>query len=535
MGEELLFSTEAAPDPLIGRTLDGRYQVLAELGTGGGGVVYRGRQVQLGRMVAIKTLDQHRAVLPEWRRRFQREAKALSELAHPNIVTVTDFGIHGDVPYLVMELLEGKTLAKLLAEGLLPPARAFDIARQALRGLAFAHGKAIVHRDLKPANVFLQSLPDHLDHLKLLDFGTAKFLEDSASPTLVENLTRVGMVFGTPAYMSPEQARGEVVDARTDVYAMGVLLFELFAGRLPFVGPTPEAMMKAHDSDPVPSLARARPDLAAAPLLQPLVERSLAKHRAGRFPDAASMLAALEAVAAVSRVATGAAGGEAQLLTDMDRPPAGWALRAGRFVSGSWRSVATMVSLAAGLTTVVSFVRRDPGRLTAGSATGFSVPADPSRRPVPQPARATRPPARDPWRDPIPGAMQSIRDKLDRQVRVPEASLRPAYNFARQNPGDPRPWLLVGRAYAQLDWLSDSVERYLHAYHLDASSRGDPQMLLDLVKAAAYPSAARSAAKAVEEIFGPEAIPVIAEAMNRRGGDREAIARLSRLKEDLAR
>ena len=202
-------NTDPQPDSLIGRKLDGRYEVLARLGEGGVGVVYRGRQVQLGRLVAIKVLHQDAAAIPEWRRRFEREARALSALAHPNVVPVTDFGIDRGVPFLVMELLQGKTLADLIKEGPLPLWRALDIARQTLRGLAFAHGKGIVHRDLKPANVFLQALPDQADHVRLLDFGMVKFLEGASSRNpAAETLTRAGVVFGTPAYMSPEQAKG---------------------------------------------------------------------------------------------------------------------------------------------------------------------------------------------------------------------------------------------------------------------------------------------------------------------------------------
>ena len=134
--------------------------MLARLGEGGAGIVYKGRQTKLGRFVAIKVLHQDAAAIPEWRRRFEREARALSALAHPNVVPVTDSGFDGGVPYLVMELLQGKTLADLIKEGPLPLWRALDIMRQTLRGLAFAHGKGIVHRDLKPANVFLQALPD---------------------------------------------------------------------------------------------------------------------------------------------------------------------------------------------------------------------------------------------------------------------------------------------------------------------------------------------------------------------------------------
>ena len=198
-----LSKSDPQTDPLVGRTLDGRYEVLGRLGEGGVGVVYRGRQTHLGRFVAIKVLHQDAAGIPEWRRRFEREARALSALAHPNVVPVTDFGIDGGVPFLVMELLQGKTLQDLIKEGPLPLGRTLDIFRQTLRGLAFAHSKGIVHRDLKPANVFLQELPDQADHVRLLDFGMAKFLEGSGSRTVPENLTRAGIVFGTPAYMSP--------------------------------------------------------------------------------------------------------------------------------------------------------------------------------------------------------------------------------------------------------------------------------------------------------------------------------------------
>jgi len=197
---------KSAPDPFIGKTLDGRYEVLGRLGECGAGVVYRGRQAHLVRFVAIKVLHQDAAVIPEWRRRFEREARALSALAHPNVVPVTDSGIDGGVPYLVMELLQGKTLADLIKEapGPLPLWRALDIRRQTLRGLAFAHGKGIVHRDMKPANVFLQELPDQADHVRLLDFGMVKFLEGgtSGSRTVPENLTRIGVMIGTPAYGS---------------------------------------------------------------------------------------------------------------------------------------------------------------------------------------------------------------------------------------------------------------------------------------------------------------------------------------------
>ena len=526
-----LFSSAESHDPFIGRNLEGRYEVLERLGIGGEGVVYRGRQVQLGRFVAIKMLQP--TAQRDGRKRFQREAKALSELAHPNIVSVTDSGIDGDVPYLVMELLEGKTLADLLTQGPLPFARALGIAQQLLRGLAFVHGKRIVHRDLTPASVFLQELPDHLDHVRIFDFGVAKFLDSSRSRTLIEKLTRIGVVVGTPAYMSPEQAREEPVDARTDVYASGVVLFQLFAGRLPFVAPTRDEMQKAHASEPVPSLAEARPDLSAAPFLQPIIERAMAKNRAGRFPDAASMLAALEAMAAVSRVAAAAMASPRIAPPNFEGQRFGRLRQALSFISGSWKSVVTVVSVAAGLTSVISFVRRDVVKSPAATPS-LSLAAPSSRSSQASGERGPKPAARDPWRDTAPPALQPIRDKLDREARLSEAALRPAYTYARQNPGDARPWLLVGRAYARLDWWSDSVDRYLRAYRLDASCRGDPQMLADLLKAVVHPVAGRSAARAIHDIYGAEAMPAIVDERKQRAGDRDAVARLDRLADELA-
>lgn len=513
-----LFPSASIPDPYVGRVLDGRYEIAERLGEGGVGFVYRAKDAKLGRQVAIKMLQQHAADLPEWRQRFEREAKVLSALDHPNIVTVTDSGIDNDLPYLVMELLQGKTLADLIDEGpLLPAPRALDLARQLLRGLAFAHGKGIVHRDLKPANVFLQVLPDQADHVTLLDFGMAKFLEDSSSRGVADNLTREGTIFGTPSYMSPEQGRAEPVDASSDVYAAGVILFELLTGRTPFAGDTLHDKMRAHLNDPIPSLADARPDLSLAAFLQPVVDRAMAKTAASRFPDAASMLAALEAIDAVSRLVAAngafAAAGPKKPLSRLER--------ARSVITHSWRVVAALATLAAAMTSVFTYLGRDDARRIDG------LPRAAGER--------ARPPARDPWRGEVPAELESIRGRLDHGARMTESSLRPVYLFAQQHPNDPRPWLVVGRAYAQLDWLSDSVERYLRAYRIDPGCRGDPQMLADLVKAAEHPVASRAAAKAISDVYGTEASPAVEKAIERQGRDREAAARLVRLREALTR
>jgi len=552
--------TDPLNDPLIGRKLDGRYEVVGRLGEGGVGVVYRGRQTQLGRFVAIKVLQQDAAASPEWRRRFEREARALSALAHPNVVPVTDSGIDNGVPFLVMELLQGKTLADLLKKGPLPLDRALDIARQLLRGLAFAHGKGIVHRDLKPANVFLQALPDQTDHVRLLDFGMAKFLDGSTSRSIAETQTRAGAVFGTPAYMSPEQAKGGTIDARTDVYASGALLFELLAGRRPFVEDTPESVVMAHLTQPVPSLAKVRPALAAAPQFQPLVERAMAKKPSARFKDAGAMLAALDTV--IDKLPAGATGGREarRRTTGGARVTAPSGARWGR------RAMLLLVCGAA-VAAAGIYLRRERGapvdnaapsaKLAARPAKSASAPAPAKSKPPAAPAVAARAPAEDegslerpepasnerptrsrarnPWRAPIPRPLKSIRDRLNHGLHPTPKALQPVHEFAADNPDDPRPLLLLGHAYAQLGWFSDSVERYVKAAHVDSTCRGDPQMLADLLAAVAHPTASRSAARAVRDIYGAEALPALDKAIKGAADDREATGRLTRLRESLPR
>ena len=576
-----LSNTDPQTDPLIGRKLDGRYEVLGRLGEGGVGVVYRGRQTQLGRLVAIKVLQQDAAASPEWRRRFEREARALSVLAHPNVVTVTDSGIDRGVPFLVMELLQGKTLADLIKEkGPLPLWRALDIARQLLRGLAFAHGKGIVHRDLKPANVFLQALPDEADHVRLLDFGMAKFLDGSSQRNLAETQTRAGVVFGTPAYMSPEQAKGGPADARTDVYAAGALLFELLAGRRPFVEETYEGVVMAHLTQPVPSLAKLRSKLTAAPLLQPVIERAMAKKPAARFKDAAAMLAALDAV--TDKLPAEAVGGGRAEARRRSTPGA---LRAAPSGARRGRPAIVLVMLAA-VTAGGIYLRSDLAKLVgrvgaaARSAEPLAKPSPPPEPPPstlhslppkpepptpppaearaaaedqaqpdqpeqapepeqaqppqpPQSERKPRPRARNPWRGPVPRALRSLRDRVNHGAHLSQKALAPLYEFAHENPADSRPWLVLGHAYAEVDWYSDSVDRYLRADHADSTCRGDPQMLADLLDAAAHPAAGRAAARAIRDIYGAEAIPALDKAMKRAAGDHEATARLTRLRESL--
>jgi len=280
-----------APDPLLARTLSGRYQVERLLGEGGLGCVYVARHLTLGRNVAIKVLHEEFQSNLKLRQRFAREAQALSALSHPNIVTVTDFGADGETLYIAMELLEGLPLNVLLGQEKLEPLRAIQLFRQILRGLSYAHAQGIAHRDLKPANVFIRHLHDGTEHVEVLDFGLAKFVDESVGEA---GLTKTGMIMGTPAYMAPEQAGGGAADARADVYAAGLILFEMLTGARPFPYKSAPDLLRAHLIEPVPRIREAYPALCAPDAIDAFIARCLTKSAAERFPNGGAMLEALD-------------------------------------------------------------------------------------------------------------------------------------------------------------------------------------------------------------------------------------------------
>jgi WD40 repeat protein len=272
----------------------GPYEILAPLGAGGMGEVYRARDPRLGREVAIKLVATEGTPSPDRLRRFETEARAAAQLAHPNVVTVHDVGTHNGQPYLVLELLEGETLRETLRRGLPPLRDAVSWALEVSRGLAAAHDRGIVHRDLKPDNVFLT----RDGRVKVLDFGLAKLSEprvapeDRESPTATRE-TSPGMVLGTLGYMSPEQVRGEAPDPRTDVFALGAVLYEMVAGRKAFSGTTAPEVLAVILRDEPPALA---PGVPAG--LESVVRRCLAKRPADRFSSGHAVEAALETVLA---------------------------------------------------------------------------------------------------------------------------------------------------------------------------------------------------------------------------------------------
>ncbi|MEZ4250920.1 MAG: protein kinase [Polyangiales bacterium] len=278
-------------DPRIGAVLGGKYRIERKLGEGGMGAVYAAVQEPLGRKVALKVL------LPVLARdvtlvsRFQREAELAASLGHPNIVQVTDFGVDDGSAFLVMDLLEGESLGGVLErERVLAPERVRFIATQVLSALGAAHARGVVHRDLKPDNVYLTSVSGVSDLVKLLDFGIARLTEGSGD----QKMTATGQVLGTPAYMSPEQARGKPVDARSDLYALGVLMYEALSGRMPVDGSNYHELMFAIVGETPTPLSELVPELD--PGLVGVVERAMAKDPNARYANADAMRAALDAL-----------------------------------------------------------------------------------------------------------------------------------------------------------------------------------------------------------------------------------------------
>jgi eukaryotic-like serine/threonine-protein kinase len=279
---------------LVGLDFEGRYKIEAELGSGGVGVVYRAVDLKLSRPVAIKVMQEQIGASATLRKRFEREAKALALLSHPNIVGIIDFGVAANMPYLVMELLKGFTLAEIIAKtGPLDSKRAFAIMKQILQGLTYVHHQGFVHRDLKPGNVFLQPVSDVDEHVKLLDFGLAKAVGPDVNDE--QRLTRSGEVFGTPGYIAPEQFSGAPVDERADIYAAGVILFEMLAGRKPFAGQSNE-LLRNQLVAPIPSLQAICPTRRATSELDGLFLRMLSRDPNARHQNVAALTEALDAL-----------------------------------------------------------------------------------------------------------------------------------------------------------------------------------------------------------------------------------------------
>jgi eukaryotic-like serine/threonine-protein kinase len=293
----------------VGSIVSERYEIVDVLGEGASGIVYVARcleppksaggddvpigSVKPGDRVALKVIHRHLMRDRQISKRFQREARILRELRCENLVSLLDYGEDPDgVLYMAIELVEGDPLDRLARQGPMPVARAVELVRQVCAGLEVAHAAGVVHRDLKPGNVIVERTPDGRERARVLDFGMAKALSRELSQSLTA-LTEQNMVFGTPEYMAPEQARGDEVDERCDVYAAGVILYELITGAVPFQASSPIGTMTAHlVQDPEPP-SRKTGDGSVPPAVEAVVLHALAKRREDRYPSAAALSSSL--------------------------------------------------------------------------------------------------------------------------------------------------------------------------------------------------------------------------------------------------
>jgi serine/threonine-protein kinase len=345
------------PDARLGRLVDDRYKILEAMASGAMGAVYKAERVPVGKLVAIKFLHKSYAKDSEFLIRFERETRVMSKLTHPNCVSVVDFGMWEDAPYLVMDFVAGTTLRALLDHERIEPVRALVLARQIAAGLAHAHAQGIVHRDIKPANIMITDEIGTGEHVRLLDFGLARLRGGGPAN---RDATQTNVVVGTPNYMSPEQTvPGMTVDARADVYAMGVVLYEMLAGERPFSAPDTLALLGMHRAAPIPRLADRVDDPSTLPDgVQAVIDTAMAKSPDDRYQSAVELAAAIDGV------------------LDAGRPEA---LRAGASGSRPTRRAVTSPTAAGVAPTLVDEVR--------------------PRAPSPPPAAVdTAPPHRSSWR-----------------------------------------------------------------------------------------------------------------------------------------
>jgi serine/threonine-protein kinase len=302
-------------DPLIGRLVAGRYRVIKPLGEGGMGQVYLAEHEAIEKKVALKVLRPEYSRKEDIVTRFQQEAISASRIKHPNVLDVFDFGkVESGEAFLAMEFLEGHDLSDELAKvTIMTPTRGLQIALQICRALGAAHARGVVHRDMKPDNVFLQRTADE-EVVKIVDFGIAQLRtneEAAKSQPARKRLTKTGMIFGTPEYMAPEQAGGRHADLRVDVYAVGVILYEMFTGAVPFTGDSFMEVLTATITQPPPAMRAMNPELAIGPELEAVIMRALEKHPDGRHATMNEFAAAIVATpegAAFARPSLGSIG-----------------------------------------------------------------------------------------------------------------------------------------------------------------------------------------------------------------------------------
>jgi eukaryotic-like serine/threonine-protein kinase len=474
-------------DPLLGAVLGDRYRILARIGAGGMGAVYRALHTALKREVAVKVLLPDFGGKDEFVRRFVREAESASRLAHPNIVAVTDFGKTAEgLLFLVMELLDGVSLTSVIRQGAVPPSRALPILYQVLAGLGHAHAGGIIHRDLKPDNIMLVVRDGKPDVVKLLDFGIAKVTDPAGG----EVLTQAGVIFGTPEYLSPEQALGDQVDARADLYAVGVIAFEMLTGRRPFESDEKVRIISMHLSHAVPRMADRNPAAAIPAPVEEAVLQALAKNREHRFASAQAFSAALEDAAQDATVARVS-------VPHHPAPPGSAATASG---PNRWRSRALLAAGLAAVILVAAVTIVSVGR--RGS----------SGRPV---ATAAVPPSPAPATGELAGRIHGV-EALLAAGDVVKARVALDQVLA-ENPRNGRVRYLLGRLAFAENRRSEALGSYREAIVLDAGFRGDPILIEHLGVALTDARIADAALDLAIERVGRPAVELLQKVANGTG------------------
>jgi serine/threonine-protein kinase len=348
---------------MIGTVLSGRYKLEAKLGSGGMSTVYLARDTTLDRQVAVKVMHREMSEQADQLERFRQEARAVAKLSHPNVVAVIDAGEDGGHPYIVFEYVEGETLKQRINRvGALDPQEALAYAIEIARGLTVAHARNMVHRDIKPQNVLI----DAEGRAKLTDFGISRQLEQ-------DGMTATGRVLGTTDYVAPEQAMGHPVDQRSDIYSLGVVLYEMLVGQVPFQADSQVGVAMKHVNEELPDVQGQRPELSAAAAM--VVERATAKDPDRRYQRVGELIDDLSTALEVEAARAGGATGEATSILDAV-PPAERKLGGGGSGRRSWLAIGLLVLVAGAILLAVQLVGsgNGPGGGGALKGKGSTVP-----------------------------------------------------------------------------------------------------------------------------------------------------------------
>ncbi|MCA9601913.1 MAG: serine/threonine protein kinase [Myxococcales bacterium] len=472
----------AVPDKLIGRTIDGRYRVETKIGEGGMGNVYLATHVVLNRKLALKVLAGDMARNPEVVARFQQEAQSATAIGHQNIIDIVDFGALPDTTaYFVMEYLDGKSLTSLLEAGEPPPAdEIIHIVRQIAEALSAAHARGIVHRDLKPDNIFVIRRGDSDRFVKVLDFGIAK-VGGAAS-----KLTQTGVIFGTPHYMAPEQAAGQAVDHRADIYSLGIILYELCVGQVPFDADTYMGILSKHMFEPPPvdpTVVEGR-GLGA---FRPMILKALAKKPEDRYQSMEELIADLDLVAEGGMPAAGTA---RSVGATSSVPPA---LPGG--AGGRGKIVAAVLGAGVLLGVGGWLVMGSGSRANDADATGASAsasPSTPSEPPASQEPAAPEPTPAAAAAEPEPTAPKRVRIESEpskAEVWRDNSILgNTPYEYACPEPEKKDDLAIMLQGYQRLSVTISSASCETDALHLQLAKEPTKR------KAASKPAAAAPAA-----------------------------------------